>query len=418
MTPTLKKKIFWTAIGTCLFWLFCSFVIIPTGLDTIYVYLQYPILCQFSVWLGPVCGMVMGMLGHLLGDITRGDGNIYFSWMVGSGLLGLGLGLFGKRREVVQQPDRRGNALRYSVSCAIGCLIAFGLVTPLLNILFYHEAPSEAFRNGLFAALSDGLTSIVVGQVVIGSAKSGNFRRIAAVIVLIDAMLLLSYGRRGIGNVAVYLLTVILSLYALFGDLIRRHSKKGIGRAIRWAVCIVGALWVLFMGFLMVEGYTNGVQGNEKAIIVLGAGLDGTEPNTILKSRLDKAAGFAKEHPDTVIVVSGGQGEDEVIPEALAMKNYLTAQGIREERILQEDRSTTTIENFGYSAALLQEYGISADDPVGYVTSEYHCARAGVIAADAGLTNARALPAATSIGSLLPSLMRECLSVLRLAFTR
>lgn len=45
------------------------------------------------------------------------------------------------------------------------------------------------------------------------------------------------------------------------------------------------------------------------------------------------------------VVVSGGQGMDEEVSEAFAMKEYLTNKGISEDRIIMEDKSTNTLEN-------------------------------------------------------------------------
>ena len=40
-----------------------------------------------------------------------------------------------------------------------------------------------------------------------------------------------------------------------------------------------------------------------------------------LKSRLDKAIDYLEENPGTVLVLSGGQGEDEPVSEAAAMRD-------------------------------------------------------------------------------------------------
>lgn len=52
--------------------------------------------------------------------------------------------------------------------------------------------------------------------------------------------------------------------------------------------------------------------------------------------------------------MSGGQGPDEVISEALAMKNYAVEMNIPEEDILMEDKSTNTKENLLFSTELIK----------------------------------------------------------------
>ncbi len=90
-------------------------------------------------------------------------------------------------------------------------------------------------------------------------------------------------------------------------------------------------------------------------IIVLGAGLlNGEKVSPLLAQRIDKAIAFyhlqfrAKKTAPRLLM-SGGQGSDEKIPEAVAMKEYAVSQGIPESEILVEANSTTTYENMKFS---------------------------------------------------------------------
>lgn len=117
-------------------------------------------------------------------------------------------------------------------------------------------------------------------------------------------------------------------------------------------------------------------------IIVLGCAIrkDGT-PTPLLRGRLDRALAFAREQEKTsgkapVFILSGGQGSDEVISEAACMARYLSEQGVGEEQMILEDRSTDTEENMGNSKAL-----IFARDPgakVAFSTTNYHVFRSGL----------------------------------------
>ena len=60
------------------------------------------------------------------------------------------------------------------------------------------------------------------------------------------------------------------------------------------------------------------------------------------------------------------------------MKNYLLEQGIPEEKILLEDRSTTTEENLKYSKAIID--GREGRKRIALVTSNYHVYRALLLA--------------------------------------
>ena len=119
-------------------------------------------------------------------------------------------------------------------------------------------------------------------------------------------------------------------------------------------------------------------------LIILGCGLrrDGT-PSPLLRGRIDRGLAFAARQKaetgrDLIFVTSGGQGPDEVCSESAAMKRYLLEQGVPAGRIIEEDRSTDTLENMRFS-----KEKIGAVDPQGtvaYVTTNYHVFRAGLCA--------------------------------------
>ena len=122
------------------------------------------------------------------------------------------------------------------------------------------------------------------------------------------------------------------------------------------------------------------------ALIVLGAGVNGTTPSLTLRTRLEAAAEYLREHPEIPVVLSGGQGPGEDITEAQAMFTALTASGISPERLILEEQSTSTEENLMFSQRLLEELGVSANDPIGLVTNDFHQFRAQLIAGQEGMT--------------------------------
>lgn len=124
-------------------------------------------------------------------------------------------------------------------------------------------------------------------------------------------------------------------------------------------------------------------------IIILGCSIakDGT-PLPLLRGRIDRAIEFSKQQNEKTgrqvkFVPSGGQGSDEVISEALCMKNYLLSQGIAEDLIITEDRSTSTQENMRFSGELISRDCDEAK--LIFSTSSYHVLRSGIIAAEEGL---------------------------------
>lgn len=111
-------------------------------------------------------------------------------------------------------------------------------------------------------------------------------------------------------------------------------------------------------------------------IIVLGAGLRGKDLSQSLKFRLDKLLEIELAR-DTIIILSGGQGPDELITEAKAMKDYLLSNGISEERIILEEKSTSTFENFKFSLLKLKESNFIVDENSSFaiVSNDFHIFR-------------------------------------------
>ena len=123
------------------------------------------------------------------------------------------------------------------------------------------------------------------------------------------------------------------------------------------------------------------------AVIILGAGVNGTTPSLALQTRIRAAEQYLREHPDIPVVLSGGQGNGEAITEAEAMRRALTEDGVDPARLLLEERSTNTEENFAYTKTLLSEYGMDTDTAtIAVVTNDFHIRRASLIARREGLT--------------------------------
>lgn len=144
---------------------------------------------------------------------------------------------------------------------------------------------------------------------------------------------------------------------------------------------------------------------NLKYIIVLGAGLDGYKVGKTLQSRLDKALEYYKLNPNAKIIVSGGQGKDEMISEAVAMKRYLIENGVNENKIIKEDKATTTLENIKFSKDILKNRK-DENAKVLIVTNEFHLTRAMIIANILGVEN-EGLASQTSMKTRINYLIRE-----------
>ncbi|MEO2204581.1 YdcF family protein [Paenibacillus pabuli] len=147
-------------------------------------------------------------------------------------------------------------------------------------------------------------------------------------------------------------------------------------------------------------------------VIILGSGIKGTELSLTLKQRLDASLDYIRNHPQTPVIVSGGQGPGESIPEALAMKNYLVEQGITPAQIIMEDKSTSTQENMAFSKRIIDEAGLEHPE-IMIVTSDYHMFRSKYLAAKNGYAAEYGI-SAPSPGYLKPiNMIREYFAVVK-----
>ncbi|MGI6591301.1 MAG: YdcF family protein [Eggerthellaceae bacterium] len=131
------------------------------------------------------------------------------------------------------------------------------------------------------------------------------------------------------------------------------------------------------------------------------------------------------------LVVCGGQGPDELVSEARAMRDFLVAKGVPDEYILLEDASRTTRENLenakriiaqggqaggkGPEAPVGQETGSGADGRRGclVVTNDFHALRTWLWARRAQLDIVGVIGKPTRLYYLVGSLPRDYLALLK-----
>jgi len=205
---------------------------------------------------------------------------------------------------------------------------------------------------------------------------------VAGFIAIFYSALLMSLYAIDFGMIFTFLAgsaVVIVSMSELFlekGFILFRN--KYLKRVILFFVITGFTFFAAIEGLLYFSGSNDPVVETD-CLIVLGAGLFGDKLSPVLKERMDKALWYLGEYPNVPVVVSGGQGPGELIPEAEAMKRYLVENGIEEERIIIEDKSTSTMENFIYSKEILINIGLPCET-ITIVTNDFHMLRAKMLA--------------------------------------
>ncbi len=195
------------------------------------------------------------------------------------------------------------------------------------------------------------------------------------------------------------------------GWLFHIHFWAQLPAFLRWGFLAFTAACGIF--FLAVEGMIlkNAVQTpaeEQDYVIVLGAHVRASGPSKALALRLDKAAEYGEEHRDTVFIVSGGKGVNEPCTESSTMKAYLTDRGLAESRIIEENRSTNTRENLGFSKELIPEGA-----RVGIISNSFHICRALHLAEVLGYENVSGIPAKSDLPTQPANLLREFFAVVK-----
>ena len=155
---------------------------------------------------------------------------------------------------------------------------------------------------------------------------------------------------------------------------------------------LMGCALVFFMGVIVFLGVLTGVcvcAGKERAaqnsdcIIVLGARVwpSGKMSNS-LRYRCESALEAWKNGIAENIIVTGGQGVDEPVTEASAMRAWFLENGVPEGNVFAEDTSVNTIENFRNARKIMDAHGWKT---AAVSTSDYHVQRSLWIARDAGI---------------------------------
>lgn len=230
---------------------------------------------------------------------------------------------------------------------------------------------------------------------------------IISILFIIPILLLLIFGM-SFSIIIIFAIAVYASAYVL-----ARYNGYSMLLKIMTFTFIILTISFLVIMFL-VSGDLN---SNDELVedidfvVILGAGLDGTKLSKTLKQRLDQAIEYLNHNQEVRIILSGGQGPGELISEAEAMGKYLVSNGISKERLIYENKSTTTKENLQNSKDIIEKLGIP-NPKVMIITSDYHMYRAKMIAKELSI-NAYGISSETPIFIRLNYLIREYFAVIK-----
>ena len=140
------------------------------------------------------------------------------------------------------------------------------------------------------------------------------------------------------------------------------------------SVFYFASLLLAFVLYMLVLPLLSRIRPFDTVIVHGCALIHGDQVSRILARRLELGIKlYQKSGNKSIMIVSGGKGNDETISEASAMRSYLVEKGVPKEQILLEDQSHSTRENLSFSDQLLLERG--GGGRIALVTSGYHVFR-------------------------------------------
>lgn len=284
-----------------------------------------------------------------------------------------------------------------------GVLLLIGLLVLGLGLLFqFLDSP--------------GVDTSVAGE-LIELLILGSLFVVLPVFLVANGVLMVRREGRRLGNLLSLLagLGIVgflaLSLMTGYGDL-----PEWVDEAVFALGVVLAYLALVFAAYVVYSVVYGHVprRSHVDFVVVHGSGLLGSRVPPLLASRLDRARDVV-EHEDAagshpMIITSGGRGSDEETTEARAMADYLIVAGVPAERILLEDRSTTTRENLVNSKELML-----ARDPdyrCLLVTNNFHAFRTALVAREVHV-NGQVIGAPTAWYYLPSATIREFVGTLR-----
>lgn len=211
---------------------------------------------------------------------------------------------------------------------------------------------------------------------------------IVGALLILDTLFVSTVSNFNLGVIMPAILGAPLLVCGLFYPLLLRiFASGGWGVALKWF--IIGGYTLFIAAFLITLAFILGsamqsAPSNADAIVVLGSGVRGTRVTRTLAERLNTAKKYYEDNPETLIIVSGGQGAGEDVTEASAMRKYLVERGVPESSIVMEEASTSTQENFRFSKPIIeQRFGENAT--IVFTTNYFHVFRSEKVALKEGV---------------------------------
>ena len=294
-------------------------------------------------------------------------------------------------------------------SLVVGAMTAVVTVRHILNPWEWSMLDSYDVIRGASRQFMELTTPLVV---------------IFAAAMAVSNIVLLRRERLGRQNLMGLIVSLLLIGGEALGWMLFTRNLSGSEQQVRIADTVGNVYATLFVYFecMLAGSVVCGVTAARREppadrdfIVILGCWFrpDGTLP-PLIRGRVDRAVAFWRKQKETTgkeafLIPSGGQGPDEPMPEADAMRLYLLEQHIPDELILPERESGNTKENMIFSRRIIEQ--MNPEGRTAFATTSYHVFRGGVWAAETGL-QAEGMGQRTRWWYWPNAFMRECAGLL------
>ena len=240
----------------------------------------------------------------------------------------------------------------------------------------------------------------------------GYFLIVSGILFLLYYISAVLYAGVGTSIIWIWLLGgIVLVVLGSVNLYLKKHGIVfSIPSVVKWMIGLVLGTGVVLFLIGEVWIFSGMIQKGEPDldyIVVLGCQVRGNYPSRALKERIDTAQAYLAENPDTIAILSGGQGTGENMSEAQCMYDWLVRAGIDSKRLIMENQSTSTVENLNFSSQYMEK----EDASVGVISNNFHIYRSVAIAKKQGYENVCGI-AAPSRSILQPHyLVRECMAL-------
>ena len=186
-------------------------------------------------------------------------------------------------------------------------------------------------------------------------------------------------------NLLSMLFSVLLCIYLVVCPAIGNLGQNTLGAMLYTIISCIAVYVLSLLAVYSLSAVFNLFHLKKKRdadyIIVLGAGIIGSRVTPLLAARIEKGIELLCYNPNAVLIMSGGQGSGEDIPESKAMADYALDKGVGVEKIILEQKSVSTQENLCFSRELMNKQ----KPQIIIVTTAYHVFRALILAKQQGI---------------------------------